>query len=80
VVAGSRHSEFFTCLTCSTNHRLKNNKVIFEEYNRIKDLQQVDPIAPGCRKPECENLGKSLAAHPDQYRSFGKTAGGAPSH
>ncbi len=80
VVAGSRHSEFFTCPTCSTNHRLKNNKAIFEEYNRLKDLQQVDPIAPGCRNPECENLGKSLAAHPDQYRSFGRTAGGDPRH
>ncbi|MDA7964832.1 hypothetical protein [Ruegeria sp.] len=77
-VAGAKHEEFFTCPTCSTNHRLKNNKAIFEEYNRLKDLQQVDPIAPGCRNPECENLGKSLAVHPDQYRSFGKTAGGDP--
>ena len=80
VVAGGMHEEFFKCPTCGSTHRLKNNKAIVEEYNRLKDLQQVDPSAPGCRNPECENLGKSVSAHSEEYSRFGKTAGGDPRH
>ena len=80
VVAGGMHEEFFKCPTCETTHRLKNNKAIVEEYSRLRDLQQIDPLAPGCRNPECEKREKSLLAHPDRYRNFGKTKGGDPHH
>lgn len=80
VVSGAKHQEFFQCPTCGTTNRLKNNKAISEEYNRLNNLQQVDPSAPGCKNRECENHGKSLTKHPEGYRNFGKTKGGDPRH
>lgn len=77
-VAGRQHEEFFKCPTCNKTSRIKNNRAIGEEYNRLKHLHDYDPTEPSCRTPDCFAHGMAPAAQPEFYRRFGKTAKGDP--
>jgi len=68
------------CPECWATTAVKNNRAIFEEYDRQRRLRIQDPNAPGCKNDACVGRGRALTDHPDQYRSYGKTKAGDPRH
>ncbi|ULB08374.1 hypothetical protein ORIO_00255 [Cereibacter azotoformans] len=75
-VSGKKHEEYYQCDSCGTTHRLKNNRAVAEEVERLRRIRSTDPSAPACRNTDCANHGLSVAAHPGMYQRFGKTKGG----
>ena len=66
------------CPECWGTTVVKNNRAIFEEYDRQKRLRLQDPTAPGCKNEACLGGGRPLKDFPDQYRSYGTTKAGDP--
>ncbi|MFW2545116.1 transposase [Primorskyibacter sp. 2E107] len=77
-VSGAKHAEFFQCPTCNKTARIKNNRAVWEEYQRLKRLQEFDPTVPSCRSKDCFAHGMSPDEHPEFYRRYGRTANGDP--
>jgi len=77
-VEGGKDKEFFKCPKCKTTSRLKNNKAIVEEYQRLRILNTTDPTAAACKTQGCFAQGMSIDYHPEFYWRFGSTAKGDP--
>lgn len=77
-VPGGKHKEFYKCSACGTTSRVKNNRAVVEEHERVRRLRDIDPCAPACRTAGCANQDLPVSEHPGLYQSFGKTEGGDP--
>lgn len=77
-VPGGKHKEFYKCSACGTSSRVKNNRAVAEEHERMLQLRESDPCAPACRTEGCANEDLPVEAHPGLYQRFGKTQGGDP--
>lgn len=78
VVAGKKHEEYYQCPACRTTSRIKNNRAVAEEYERLCRLRKIDPCAPACRNAACANEHVPVAGHPEHYQRFGNTKAGDP--
>lgn len=78
VVAGKKHEQYYQCPACRTTSRLKNNRAVVEEHERLRRFREADPRTPACRNAGCANEDLAVAEHPDLYHRFGKTEAGDP--
>ena len=77
-VPGGKHKEFYKCPACRTTSRVKNNRAVVEEHERLRCIRETDPCAPACRTAGCANQDLPVEVHLDLYQRFGKTEGGDP--
>lgn len=77
-VPGGKHKEFYKCSACGTTSRVKNNRAVVEEQERLRRLRDIDPCAPACRMTGCADQDLPVSDHSDLYQRFGKTEGGDP--
>jgi hypothetical protein len=68
-----------TCNACGETPPMKSNFGIAEEIERIAGYLHPVSDSASCPNPDCPNHGVPLGT-PKAYRSFGKTAQGAPRH
>ncbi len=78
VVAGKKHEEHYQCPACGTTSRVKNNRAVVEECERLRRLRETDPATAACRNVGCVNEQIPVEGHPGLYQSFGQTNGGDP--
>ncbi len=77
-VPGGKHQDFYKCSACGTTSRVKNNRAVVEEHERMRRQRDIDPCAPACRTVGSANQDLPVSEHPGLYQSFGKTKGGDP--
>ena len=76
VVKGSNDELAFHCDACGTSSVVKSNRAIVEEYRRLRRLQQRGDADGSCPNPACRSHCRTVVAHPDRYRPYGRTKSG----
>lgn len=65
-VPGGKHKELYKCPSCRTTFRVKNNRAVVKQHERLRRLRDIDPCAPACRTADCAktfSTGKPAQRH-----------------